>query len=138
MSLTFDYGRLRQSTTFYDILRQSTTIYDILRQSTTIYDNLRHSTTTYDILRQVYDILRQPTTRLRHLRLRHLRGFFETFASIRMLLTLTIMMGNIEDWLAQVHGILQGNAGGFKSSLVVGNAMLEQSTKAIIKLESAV
>jgi hypothetical protein len=89
MSLTFDSGRLRQSTTFYDNLRQSTTTYDILRQPTTFYDNLRHSTTTYGILRQVYDILRQPTTRLRHLRLRHLRGFFETFASIRLLLTLT-------------------------------------------------
>jgi hypothetical protein len=114
MSLKFDYGRLRQSTTFYDILRQPTTIYDILRQPTTFYDNLRHSTTTYGILRQVYDILRQPTTRLRHVydilrhtRLRHLRGFFETFTSIRLLLlTFTIMMDNIEDWLAQVHGLV--------------------------------
>jgi hypothetical protein len=47
-------------------------------------------------------------------------------------------MDNIEDWLAQVHGILQGNADGFKGSLVFGNAMPEQSTKAIVKLESAV
>jgi hypothetical protein len=54
------------------------------------------------------------------------------------LLTFTIMMDNIEDWLAQVHGILQGNADGFKGRLVFGNAMPEQSTKAIIKLESAV
>jgi hypothetical protein len=28
-----------------------------------------------------------------------------------------IMMDNIEDWLAQVHGVLQGNAGGFKAAL---------------------
>jgi hypothetical protein len=120
------------STTFYDNLRQPTTIYDILRQPRQIYDK---STTFYDksttSLRQVYDILR-------HTRLRHLRGFFETFASIRLLLTFTIMMDNIEDWLAQVHGILQGNADGFKNSLVFGNAMPEQSTEAIIKLESAV
>jgi hypothetical protein len=34
--------------------------------------------------------------------------------------------------------ILQGNAGGFKSSLVFGNAMPEQSTKSIVKLELAV
>jgi hypothetical protein len=115
-------------TTFYDNLRQSTTHYDILRQIRQVYDK---STTFYDksttSLRQVYDILR-------HTRLGHLRGFFETFASIRLLLTFTIMMDNIEDWLAQVHGILRGNADGFKSSLVFGSAMPEQSTKAIVKL----
>jgi hypothetical protein len=115
---------------FYDNLRLSTAfygIYGILRQPTTSTTCLRH---VYDILRQVYDILR-------HTRLRHVRGFFETFASIRLLLTFTIM-DNIEAWLPQVHGILQGNADGFQSSLVFGNAMPEQSTKAIIKLESAV
>jgi hypothetical protein len=74
---------------------------------------------------------------LRQTRLRHLRGFSETFASIRLLLTVTIMMDNIEDWLAQVHGILQSNADGFKSSLVFGNAMPEQSTEASVNLESA-
>ena len=60
------------------------------------------------------------------------------FVSIWLLLLSSVMMDNIEDWLAQVHGILQGIADGFKSSLVFGNAMPEQSTKAIIKLESAV
>jgi hypothetical protein len=44
------------------------------------------------------------------------------------------MMDNIEDWLAQVHGILQGNAGGFKSSLVFGNVMPEQSTESAVEL----
>jgi hypothetical protein len=58
--------------------------------------------------------------------------------SILLLLLYSIMMNNIEDWLAQVHGILQGNADCFKSSLVFGNAIPEQSTKAIVKLESAV
>jgi hypothetical protein len=68
--------------------------------------------------------------------LRHVCGsFFETFASIwLLLLLLSVVMDNIEDWLAQVHGILQSNADGFKSSLVFGNAMPEQSTKVIIKL----
>jgi hypothetical protein len=114
---------------FYDNLRQPTTTYDNLRQPTTFYDIYDMSTTS---LRQVYDILR-------HTRRRHLRGFFETFASIRLLLLLlSVVMDNIEDWLAQVHGILQSNADGFKSSLVFGNAMPEQSTKAIVKLESAV
>jgi hypothetical protein len=143
MSLTFDSDSLRHFLRHF--LRHSTTTYDNLRQPTTIYDNLRHSTTTTTSLRQVYDILRHSTTSLRqvydnlqHTCLEHLRGFFETFASIRLLVTLTIMMDNIEDWLAQVHGILQGNADGFKGSLVFGNAMPEQSTKAIVKHESAV
>jgi hypothetical protein len=63
---------------------------------------------------------------------------FLMFVSIWLLLLFSIMMDNITGWLAQFHGILQGNAGGFKSSLVFGNAMSEQSTKAIVKLESAV
>jgi hypothetical protein len=128
------YGILRHFTAFYGILRHlrhSTAAYGILRQATAFYGTLRHSTAAYGILRHVYGILR-------HTRLRHLRGFFETFDSIWLLLTFTIMMDNIEDWLAQVHGILQGNADGFKGSLVFGNAMPEQSTKAIVKLESAV
>jgi hypothetical protein len=128
---TANYDNLRQFTTFYDNLRHSTTFYDILRHSTTNYDILRQptafydkSTTFYDNLRHVYDILR----------LRHLRGFFETFASIRLLLLLSVVMDNIEDWLAQVHGILQGNADGFKGSLVFGNAMPEQSTESAVEL----
>jgi hypothetical protein len=107
---TLDSGRLRH---FYDIsydIFQPTTTYDNLRHTTTFYDNLRQlrqvydkSTTFYDksttSLRQVYDILR-------HTRQSHLRGFFETYASIRLLLLLySIMMNNIEDWLAQVHGM---------------------------------
>jgi hypothetical protein len=115
------YGILRHPTASYGILRHlrhSTASYGILRHSTALYGILRHSTAFYGILRHVYSILRHPTARLRHLRrtrLRHLRGFFETFVSIRLLLlTFTIMINNIEDWLAQVHGILQGSADCFK------------------------
>jgi hypothetical protein len=111
---------LRQTTTIYDILRHSTTTNDNLRQPTTIYDNLRQSTTTYDILRQptafydksttFYDNLRHvydtSTTFTAHTSAAS-AGFFETFASIRLLLlTFTVMMNNIEDWLAQVHGMV--------------------------------
>jgi hypothetical protein len=136
MSLTFC---LQQSTAFYGILRHPTASYGILRHSTAFYGTLRHSTAAYGILRHVYGILRHVYGILWHTRLRHLRGFFESFVSIWKLWTfITIMMDNIEDWLAQVHGILQGNADGFKGSLVFGNAMPEQSTKAIVKLESAV
>jgi hypothetical protein len=138
---TASYGILRHSTAFYGILRHlrhSTASYGILRHATAFYGTLRQPTAAYGILRHVYGILRHVYGILRHTRLRHLRGFFETFVSIWLLLTFTIMMDNIEDWLAQVHGILQGNADCFKSSLVFGNAMPEQSTKAIVKLESAV
>jgi hypothetical protein len=86
---TASYGILRHSTAFtafYGILRHSTASYGILRHSTAFYGSLRHSTAAYGILRHVYGILR-------HTRLRHLRGFFETFVSIwLLLLTFTIMM----------------------------------------------
>jgi hypothetical protein len=132
------YSNLQHPTASYGILRQSTAfygIYGILRHPTAFYGTLRHFTAPYGILRQptafygmstaFYGILRHVYGILRHTRLRHLRGFFETFVSIWLLLTFIIMMDNIEDWLAQVHGILQGNADG---SLVCGNAMPEQST----------
>jgi hypothetical protein len=149
MSSTF---YLRQSTAFYSNLRHPTASYGILRHSTAFtafYSILRHSTARYGILRHstafygmstafygmstaFYGILRHVYGILRHKRLRRPRGFFETFVPIWLLLTHTIM--SIEDWLAQVHGILQGNADCFKSSLVFGNAMPEQSTKVVIKL----
>jgi hypothetical protein len=116
---TASYGSLRHSTAVYGNLRQSTAIYDNLRQSTAIYGNLRQSTAVYGTLRHVCG------------------SFIEAFVSVWLLLLYSIMMYNIEDWLAQVHGILWGNADGFKGSLVFGNAMPEQSTKAIVKLESA-
>jgi hypothetical protein len=125
MSSTFClYGKNAVATAGYGSLRQSTAVYGSLRHSTTslrqVYGSLQHFTAVYGILRHVYG------------------SFFETFVSILLLLLYSIMMNNIEDWLAQVHGILQGNADGFKGSLVFGNAMPEQSTKAIVKLESAV
>jgi hypothetical protein len=85
-------------------------MYGSLRQCMAVYGSLRHVYGTSTArLRHVYGTLR-------HTRLRHLRGFFETFASIwlQLLLTFTIMMDNIEDWLAQVHGMLQGTADCFK------------------------
>ena len=130
------YGTLRHSTALYGTLRHATALYGTLRHATALYGTLQHATARYGTLRHAtarYGTLRHSTARLQHL-----RGFFETFVSIWLLLTFTIMMHNIEDWLAQVHGILQGNADGFKSSLVFGNAMPEQSTKAIVKLETAV
>jgi hypothetical protein len=130
------YGKLRQrqSTAVYGSLRHSTAFYGSLRQSTAIYDSLRQSTAIYGTLRHVYGILRHDYGILRHV----YGSFFEAFVSIWLLLLYSIMMNNIEDWLAQVHGILRGNADGFKGSLVFDNAMPEQSTKAIVKLESAV
>jgi hypothetical protein len=94
--------------------------------TTAIYGSLRHFTAAYGILRHVYGILRHVYGILRHV----CGSFFETFVSIwLLLLLLSVVMDNIEDWLAQVHGILQSNADGFKGSLVFGNAMPEQSTK---------
>jgi hypothetical protein len=135
MSSTFC---LRQSTAFYGILRHPTAfygIYGILRHPTAFYGTLRHSTALYGILRQPTAFYGMSTA---------FYGMSTAFYGILrhtsllsiwlLLLTFTIMMDNIEDWLAQVHDILQGNADCFKSSLVLGNAMPERSTKVIINL----
>jgi hypothetical protein len=61
------------------------------------------------------------------------------FVLVLLLLLLhPIMMNDIQDGLAQVHGILQSNADSLKSVLVFVDPMAEQSTKAIIVLEPTV
>jgi hypothetical protein len=55
-----------------------------------------------------------------------------------LLLPHPIMMNNVEDGLAQVHGVLQSNADSLKGILVLVGPMPEQSTHAIVEFEPAV
>jgi hypothetical protein len=120
------YDHLRPFSTIYDHLR---TIYDNLQQSTTIYDHQQQLRTIYNhvifYITDIYDIFHDPLLLL-------------AFVLVLLLLPHPIMMNNVKDGLAQVHGVLQSNADRIKGILVLVSPMPEQSTQAIVEFELAV